>query len=224
MFERFSPYLLLLLSLLLLLTPLSDKPLLTGPTTRPEPVPPRPPILETFQGSPQLSLFPRLGDFRPEAAEDRLPFWQTYREHLLKTSGVVKTDPVSGNQAFSFRGIKGIDSIGHFTPLAVEPKQTYRVGLKLKAELPEGASTGVGLIEYRQFLWVGEQYPESLHQQFFVGNQELLRISHTDDWQDFQLSFTTGPETRMIHLVFFREGPSSDRQPVLVDNISVLDE
>lgn len=222
--ERWVPNLLLALCLLLLFTPLEDKPPLTGPQLAPEPSPPGPPLLETFQGAPQLSLFPRLGDFRPEDDNDRLPFWNTYREHLLKISGVVKTDPVSANRAFSFRGIKGINSVGHFSPLAVKPNRRYKIGLKLKVDLPDGSSTGVGIIEYRQFLWLGEQYPESLHRQFFLANQELLRIGRTAGWQDFQLTFTSGPQTRMIHLLFFREGPASDRRPVLIDNVSLLAE
>lgn len=223
MLSRAIPYLLLALSLLLLFTPLSDKPPLTRPQLPQEPQPPGPPILETFQGSPQLSLFPRLGDFRPERDDERLAFWSTYREHLLKISGMVEADPVSGNKAFIFRGIKGIDSVGHFAPLMVKPNTNYRIGLKLKAELPEGATTGLGLLEYRQFLWIGEQYTELQHQQFFLSQRELLRVNRTNDWQSFQFDFSSGPNTRMIHLVLFREGPATDRMPVLFDNISVLE-
>lgn len=219
--ERLIPYLLLFLSLLLLFTPLSDKPALTGPQPAPEPTPPGPPILERFQGAPQLSLFPRLGDFRPEDGEDRLPYWNTYREHLLKISGVIETDPATGNRAFAFRGIKGINSIGHFAPLAVEPNSSYRIELRLNVDLPDGETTGVGILEYNDFLWVAEQYPESLHQQVFLYSQELLRLNKTDAWQNYQLSFKTGAQTRMIHLVLFREGPVSSREPVLVDDIAV---
>ena len=62
------------------------------------PRPPAPPLVETFDRAPQLSLFARIGDFRPEEDDEvRLPFWRTYIEHLLQTSGVVKADPVSGN-------------------------------------------------------------------------------------------------------------------------------
>ncbi len=218
--ERLGPYILLLLALVLLFTSPGEHSYQTGPTSEPAPSPPEPPIRETFQGAPQLSLFPRLGDFRPEDDEDRLPYWRTYREHLLKISGVVLTDQSSGNRAFSFRGIKGIDSIGHFTPLAVEPNRSYMLNLKLKAELEEQATAGIGLIEYREFLWLGEQYPESLHRQIFLSSQELLRLQKTDGWQEFQLPFQTGPKARMIHLIFFREG-TADRAAVLVDDVRI---
>lgn len=218
--ERLTPYLLLFLSLLLLFTPIEEKPV---PQTTGKPTPPRPPVVETFQSSPQLSLFPRLGDFRPEDDEDRLRFWLSYREHLVKISGLVEIDPTTGNKAFIFRGIKRIDSVGHFAPLEVKPNTSYRIGIKLKAELPEGATAGLGIIEYKQFLWVGEQYPESLHKKFFLANRELLRVNRTDGWQSFDFEFTTGPQTGMIHLVLFREGPASNRMPVLVDNLSVLE-
>lgn len=229
MSERHIPLILLFIGLAMLFTPhayqpLPERPQPPRPAEVPAPTPPGPPILETFQGAPQLSLFPRLGDFRPEDGEERLPFWHTYREHLMKISGMVEADPVSGNRIFLYRGINGIDSVGHFAPLAVAPNTKYRIGIKLKAELPEGATTGLGLLEYKRFLWVGEQYPESLHQEFFLASTELVRVNRTNDWQSYQFDFTTGPQTQMIHLVLFREGPASDRVPVLVDNISVLPE
>ena len=52
--------------------------------------PPRPPIFEDFQGAPQLTLFPRAGDFRPEEGSDRLPYWNTFIEHLIKVTGVAE--------------------------------------------------------------------------------------------------------------------------------------
>jgi len=219
--ERLIPYLVLVLSLLLLFTPRGNQQPASGPQSVSPPEPPGAPLLETFQGAPQLSLFPRLGDFRPEEGDERLPFWRTYREHLLKISGVIRADGISSNRVFSFRGIKGIDSVGHFAPLAVKPNRHYRIELRLKADLPAGVSTGVGIIEYRQFLWLGEQYPESLHRQLYLASQELLRISRTNGWQNFQLNFTTGPRTRMVHLLFFLEGSVNDRRPVLIDNVSV---
>lgn len=188
-----------------------------------EPRPPAPPILENFQATPQLSLFPRLGDFRPEEDEERLPFWNTYREHLLKTSGVVLTDSVTGNRAFSFRGIKGIDSTGFFAPLAVEPGKNYLLKLKLKAELEDAENTGVGVLEFHDFLWIAEQYTESLHQTYFLGAQELLRINGTKGWQNFEFNFTTGAQTGMIHLIFFREGQTISREPVILDDISLTE-
>ncbi|WP_303722158.1 hypothetical protein [Malonomonas rubra] len=204
--------------------PLPNRPKPSQLSSDQQPTPPGPPVLETFQGSPQLSLFPRLGDFRPEDDEDRLAYWRTYREHLMKISGMVEADPVSGNRVFVYRGIKGIDSVGHFAPLAVEPNTHYKIGLKLKADLPDEATTGLGILEYKQFLWIGEQYPESLNNKIFLGSTELLRVNRTNDWQSFQFDFTTSAQTHMIHLVFFREGPASDRMPVLIDNISVMPE
>lgn len=42
------------------------------------PAPPTPPLREDFEGAPRLSLFPRLGDYRP-ADEDteQLALWHT---------------------------------------------------------------------------------------------------------------------------------------------------
>ena len=191
-----------------------------------KPVPPSPPITEDFEGAPKLSLFPRLGDYRPEADDKQaLPFWNAYLEHLERTSGVVQI-PVplgQGVRAFSFRSVAGLDSLGFFSPLAVEPETTYRVNARVKTELPEGGETGIGILEFDQFLWLGEQYPHSLAKQHQTGAQQGLRLTGHNDWEPQSFTFTTGPKTRMVHLVIFREG-AQDRTPVLFDDISVVEE
>ncbi|WP_305042339.1 hypothetical protein [Geoalkalibacter sp.] len=196
------------------------------PAPQPEVAPPTPPLHESFDGVPRLSLFPRLGDYRPENDDEvALPFWNTYIEHLVKTSGPTLRDPATGDRAWSFRGIRGIDSAGFFSPLAVEPSTSYRISFRLKADLPEGASAGLGILEYDRFLWIGEQYPQSLDEKHRTGDHPGLRLTGSHDWQEHGFTFTTGPETRMIHLVLFREG-TPDRAPVKVDDIRVekLDE
>ena len=184
------------------------------------PTPPAPPVHETFDGAPQLSLFARLGDYRPEEQDERtLPYWRTYQEHLVKTAGVVVTDE-SGNRAYSFRSIKGIDSVGFFSPIAVKPDTRYQVSFRAKGELPEGASAGIGVLEFNRFLWVGEQFPRSLDEEHRTGQVDGVTFGGTQDWQQHSFTFTTRPETGMIHLVLHREGTPS-REPVLFDDIRV---
>lgn len=186
-----------------------------------KPLPPTPPLRETFEGQPQLSLFPRLGDYRPENDdEERLPYWHTYLEHLRKTSGVVRTDSDGVNQVFSFRGIKGVDSVGFFSPVAVKPNTSYQVSFDIKVELPAGSSTGIGIIEFDQFLWRTEQYPQSIDGQHRTGTHAGVRLSSSNNDTEQRFTFTTGPETGMIHLILFREG-QADREPVLLDNLAI---
>ncbi len=182
--------------------------------------PPAPPIFEDFQGQPQLSLFPRVGDYRPEDEEtERLPFWLTFIDHLRRISGVVKADD-DANRAWSFRSIDTVDSIAWFAPLAVEPATSYKVSCRIRADLPEQASTGIGILEFDRFLWLGEQYPQSLFTEAHRATREGVRLSGSIDWRSEEFTFTTGPDTRMIHLVLFREGPQ-DRNAVLFDDIRV---
>ena len=101
--------------------------------------PPTPPIRENFEGQPQLTLFPRVGDYQPEPGNERYPFWRTFIDHLVKVSGLLQ-DKSSGNKVWSIRGINTIDSVGFFSPLAVEPETTYHVSFKLIADLAEGWS------------------------------------------------------------------------------------
>lgn len=183
------------------------------------PQPPAAPLMEDFEGKPQLSLFPRLGSYRPEQDSDKLPFWNSYILHLQKTSGVLRNEQ-SGNQFFTFRTIRGLDSVGFFSPLAVSPNTRYQVSLRLSVDLPPGGSAGVGVIEYDQFYWLAEQYPESFDQLHRTGNHTGIRLTESAAWQKLSFRFTTGPETHMIHLVLFREG-EANRAPVLVDDIAL---
>ncbi len=180
--------------------------------------PPRPPIAEDFQGEPQLSLFPRVGDFRPAEDSDRLPYWNTFIEHLVKVTGVAE-DQTSGRRGWVFRSIKSIDSVGFFSPLAVEPQTSYRVSFRLSAELAEGSSAGIGILEFDEFLWIPGQYTEDTFKQHFRGAIEGKRLTGTISGNQ-SFSFTTGPETRMIHMVLFREG-AHDRNSVMFDDIGI---
>lgn len=182
--------------------------------------PPTPPLTETFEAAPQLSLFPRAGDVRPEETEERFPYWKTFIEHIVKTSGPANIERENGKTSWALRGIKTIDSVGYFSPLAVQPETSYKVKLQIKTELTEGASAGVGILEFSEFLWIGNQFTEAEMNLYGTGSQEGVRLTGTRDWEEQSFTFTTGPQTNMIHLIFFREG-EHDRNPVLFDDISI---
>ncbi len=186
--------------------------------------PPAPPVSEDFQAQPQLSLFPRAGAFRPEDNDaEGLQFWRTYIDHLMRTSGPLKPggekDP---DIAFGFRAIKGLESVGLFSPLAVKPDTTYEVGARISCDLNANASAGIGVLEFDKFLWIGEQYPESLAKKHQVGSRQLRKLSGKLENSKQRATFTTGPKTAMIHLVFFRDG-EQDRNPVVIDDIEIME-
>jgi hypothetical protein len=180
--------------------------------------PPKPPIFEDFQGEPKLSLFPWAGEFRPADESDRLPYWSTFIEHLIKVTRVAE-EQSSGNRGWTFRSINTIDSVGFFSPLAVEPQSTYHVSFELTTELPEGASAGVGILEFNQFLWVPSQYTEELHNNHYRGVYEGIRVTGTTS-DSHSFTFTTGPETHMIQVVLIREG-THDRNSLMFDDIEI---
>lgn len=180
--------------------------------------PPTPPIMEDFQDAPKLSLFPRVGDFQPSPESERHPYWRTFIDHLAKVTGVAE-DQSDGNRAWVFRSINSIDSLGYFSPISVEPNKIYQVSFKLFAELPKGATAGIGILEFDEFLWIGEQYTEETFKKHFRGAKEGRRLTgKPTGMQNFD--FTTGPDTHMIHLVLFREGPH-DRNSLMFDDISI---
>lgn len=185
--------------------------------------PPSPPIHEDFESAPRLSLFPRIGDYRPAEEEtERLAYWKTFLLHLTKTSGLqeIPSPQQQAGRVFALRSVAGLDSLGFFSPLEVLPQRSYQVSLQVKTELPENGIFGVGILEFDRFLWVGEQYTQALVQEHQTGAQQGLELRGEQPWQNHQFRFTTGPETGMVHLVFYREG-ASDRRPVLFDNIRI---
>ncbi len=186
-------------------------------TVSSEKQPPRPPIIEDFQEEPKLSLFPRVGDYQPPPDDERHPYWRTFIDHLIKVTGVAEN--ADGSRGWVFRSINSIDSVGYFSPLAVEPNRSYQVSFKLMAELPEGASAGIGVLEFDEFLWIGEQYTEGTFKQHFRGVHEGKRLTAEVGGQQ-NFSFTTGPQTKMIHLVLFREG-AHDRNSLMFDDIEI---
>ncbi len=193
----------------------------TAPVAGEEPAPPAPPVVETFDGEPQLSLFPRVGGFRPEDGDSQeIGIWNTYRDHLLRTSGVVPGGDEGKGRAWSIRGIKGLESVGFFAPLGVEPQRSYRLSFRFRGELPEGGSAGIGILEFDRFLWIGGQFTEAMIREHQTGSQAGVSLTGHSDWTERTLTFTTSPRTRMIHLVLFRDG-ITDRQPVLFDDIAI---
>jgi hypothetical protein len=180
--------------------------------------PPRPPLREDFQGEPKLPLFPRIGDFQPPPGAERHPDWRSSINRLVKVTGVAE-NAADGSRGWVFRSIESTDSLGYFSPVAVEPNKIYQVSFKLIAELPAGASAGMAILEFDEFLWIGEQYTEETYIKHFLGGHEGRRL--TGKGHGIQaFAFTTGPETRMVHLVLFRDG-THDLSSLMFDDIEI---
>lgn len=185
-----------------------------------EQIPPTPPISENFEGQPQLSLFPRIGNVRPEESTEEFRFWTSFIDHLNRTSGIAADTRPDSKRCWSLRGIGDLESVAFFAPLAVEPSARYRISARLKTVLPEGAAAGLGVLEFREFLWIGEQFTAAQMQQYGLHATQGTKLTGKNDWTEATFDFETGPETRMIHLLLFREG-TKDREPVFFDDISV---
>ena len=180
--------------------------------------PPQPPLREDFQGEPKLPLFPRVGNFQPPPGGERHLKWRSSINHLVKATGVAE-DAADGSRGWVFRSIKSIDSLGYFSPVAVEPNKIYQVSFKLIADLPAAASAGMGILEFDEFLWIGEQYTEETYIKHFLEGHEGRRL--TGKGHGIQaFAFTTGPETRMVHLVLFRDG-THDLNSLMFDDIEI---
>jgi len=183
--------------------------------------PPTPPIREDFESEPKLSLFPRVAGTRPQEQEEGYPYWSSFIEHVARTSGPIMDNTPESKRCWALRGIGSIDSVGFFAPLAVKPATRYQVTARIKTDLADGASAGIGVIEFSKFLWVGEQFTEAQLQQYALRNVEGVRLTGKRDWTPVSFELTTGDQTGMIHLILFREG-AKDRNPVLFDDIAVV--
>lgn len=205
-------------------TPQPPSPATTGtqpPSPAEEPPPPMPPISETFDGTPQLSLFPRIGGNRPaDDDSEQLGYWKTFIEHLQRTSGIARGAGVDGSDSWSFRGNEGVNSLGFFSPLAVKPQGNYRVTFDFRGDLPEKGEAGVGVLEFKEFLWIGDQFTEKQLRDNLLAAQVGIRLEGKQEWATHNFDFTVSPATGMVHLILFREGEQS-RVPVYFDNIHI---
>lgn len=190
--------------------------------SEPPPPPPGVPVTETFDKDPQINLFARVASYRPADDDTKgLGFWSTYIDHIQRTSGMRPKSGRNGSNGWVIQGIKGLDSVSFFAPLAVKPTTRYQVTFDFKGDLPKGASAGVGVLEFREFLWIGEQFTEALSKEYQTGTWPGVAIKTTSDWKSYAFDFTTSPGAGMIHLVLFRDGVMDRDKPVIFDNIAV---
>ncbi|TYO97128.1 hypothetical protein EDC39_11158 [Geothermobacter ehrlichii] len=185
------------------------------------PKPPAPPLFEDFEGQPRISLFPRAGQVRPDEKDELFPFWLTYLDHLRRITGVLQLETDQGsNRVFAFRGLKNVDSVGYFSPMAVEPDTSYRVSVRIRTDLPPQSWAGIGIQEFDRFLWIPDQFDSKLKKEHLLASHVGFSLNGRNGWGRRQFTFTTGPKTRMIHLILFIDG-QTDRKPVLFDDLTI---
>lgn len=193
-------------------------------TTTAEPTPPGVPISETFDREPQLNLFARVAAYRPADDDSKgLGFWTTYIDHIQRTSGMRPKSGRDNSNGWVIHGIKGISSVSFFAPLAVKPAARYHVSFDFKGDLPQGASAGIGILEFKEFLWIGEQFTEELNKKYQSGSFPGITLNKKSDWQTHSFDFTTSPQTGMIHLILHRDGAMDREKPVFFDNIAITE-
>lgn len=186
------------------------------------PAPPGVPVSETFDREPQLSLFPRVATFR--AADDdkeNIALWTTYIDHIQRTSGMRPKNGRDNSNGWSIHGIKGVSSVSFFAPLAVKPSTRYRVTFDFKGDLPQKASAGIGILEFKEFLWIGQQFTEKLSKEYQSGAFAGIDLKGRNNWKNHSFDFTTSPQAAMIHLILYYDGSSDREKPAFFDNISI---
>ena len=190
-----------------------------------QPNPPGVPVNETFEQEPQLSLFARVATFRPpDDNNEALGFWATYIDHVERTSGMRPKAGRDESNGWVIHGIKGMTSVAFFAPLAVKPVTRYHVSFDYKGELPKDASAGMGALEFKEFLWIGEQFTEELSKEYQSGAFPGIAVKSKKDWQTYSFDFTTSPQAGMIHLVLYRDGNMDREKPVFFDNIAITEQ
>ena len=187
-----------------------------------EATPPGIPVSESFDREPQLSLFARVAAYRPaDNDSEGLGFWTTYIDHIQRTSGMRPKSGRDESNGWIIHGIKGVSSVSFFAPLAVKPATRYHVTFDFKGNLPQEASAGVGVLEFKKFLWVGEQFTEELSKEYQSGSFAGITLKNKNEWKQHSFDFTTSPQAGMIHLILHRDGVMDREKPVFFDNIAV---
>lgn len=191
-------------------------------TTAPGAIAPQPPLRETFDGQPQLSLFPRVGGYRPEDSEkEALAYWDTFIEHLLRTAGVLDKGGRNETRGWLLRNLDSLDSVAFFSPIAVKPATEYRVSFDFSGDLAPELSAGVGILEFDRFLWIGDQFTEAQCKKHQTGAQVGSKLGGRQPWQTHTFTFRSAPATNMIHLVLFCDGRSGYNGRALFDNLVI---
>ncbi len=189
-----------------------------------EPTPPAIPVTETFEREPQFSLFARVGAYRPtDDDSESLGVWTTDIDHIQRTSGMRPESGRDNSHGWVIHGIKEMSSISFFAPLAVKPATRYHVSFDFKGELPKGGGAGISVLEYTEFLWIGEQFTEVLSKKYQCGSFSGKGVKSRRDWQNYSFSFTTPPQAGMIHLILYRDGNMDSEKPVFFDNIAITE-
>jgi hypothetical protein len=189
-----------------------------------EPTPPDVPVTETFEREPQLSLFARVASYRPaDDDSEALGVWTTDIDHLQRISGMRPKSGRDNSNGWLMHGIKGMSSVAFFAPLAVKPATRYHVSFDFKGELPRDASAGISALEFKEFLWIGEQFTATLSKKYQSGSFPGVTVKSRNDWQNYSFDFTTSPQAEMIHLVLYRDGNMDKDQPVFFDNIAITE-
>jgi len=189
-----------------------------------EPTPPGVPVTETFEREPQLSLFARVASYRPaDDDSEALGFWTTYIDHIQRTSGMRPQSGRDNSNGWVIHGIKGLTSVAFFAPLAVKPATRYHVSFDFKGELPKDASAGIGALEFKEFLWIGEQFTEELSKKYQSSVFPGIVVKSKSDWQSYSFDFTTSAQAGMIHLILYRDGNMDREKPVFFDNIAITE-
>ena len=189
-----------------------------------EPTPPGVPVTETFEREPQLSLFARVASYRPaDDDSEAVGLWTTENDHMQRISGMRPRSGRDNSNGWAMHGIKGMSSVAFFAPLAVKPATRYHVSFDFKGELPRDARAGISALEFKEFLWIGEQFTETLSKKYQSGSFPGITVKNKSDWQNYSFDFTTSPQAGMIHLVLYRDGNMDKEQPVFFDNIAITE-
>ena len=192
-----------------------------SPVAQKTPEPPSPPLFESFDSEPRLSLFPRVARFRPESDHpEEFAVWSQLIDHLSRLGGARPGTGTAGSTGFSVRALQELESVGFFSPLEVEPSTKYTLEFDIRGVLPEGGKAGAGILEFEQFRWIPAQYTETEMKEGFLRDLQLAEFAGAETWRHYKLSFETSPLTGMIHIVFYREG-TTNRDSLYFDNISI---
>jgi hypothetical protein len=181
-------------------------------------------IVETFDGKQQqLLLLPGAGGYRPADNDDKNRLlWTASIAYLTRISGLLEDSGRGGSRALGLRNLQGVpvSSVSYFAPVAAKASATYRVDFWLRSEMNRGGEGGVGVLEFDVFRLEENQFTRSFNDQHLLRARDQVRIKGPTQWTNHSFSFETTPETKMFHLLFYREG-SSDGDAVVFDDVVI---
>jgi spermidine synthase len=178
-------------------------------------------LREDFDGAGTLPFQGRIGvlPFADPVPVDR-SHRKTGEERFLLASGLERGVGIGGSYALTLRNTEEGGSVAHVLPLVLEEAKPFTIEFWSRSAMTGEGGVGAALLEFdRVTMNEDGTSPGKVSEKPTRIRETRLRHGMWD-WGKARLDVEPYPSTKMVHLVFYRVGPSGIA-PVIIDDIEI---